>query len=76
MDVLPFGADAVAKCSPIYETMPGWSETTQGVRQWVELPVNAQRYLDRLAEVVGAPIAMVSTGADREDTILLDHPFQ
>ena len=76
IDVLPFGADAVAKCQPIYETMPGWSETTQGVRKWEDLPNNAQRYLKRLSEVVGAPIAMVSTGADREDTILLDHPFE
>ncbi|NBO83029.1 MAG: adenylosuccinate synthase [Betaproteobacteria bacterium] len=76
IDVLPFGADAVAQCQPIYETMPGWSETTQGVRKWEDLPNNAQRYLKRLSEVVGAPIAMVSTGADREDTILLDHPFE
>ena len=74
-DVLPFGADAVAQCTPIYETMPGWSGSTQGVRQWVYLPPQAQRYLNRLSEVVGAPIAMVSTGADRDDTILLDHPF-
>ena len=76
IDVLPFGADAVAQCQPIYETMPGWSETTQGVRKWEDLPNNAQRYLKRLSEVVSAPIAMVSTGADREDTILLDHPFE
>ncbi|MFZ9480758.1 MAG: adenylosuccinate synthase [Burkholderiaceae bacterium] len=74
-DVLPFGADAVAQCTPIYETMPGWSGSTQGVRQWADLPPQAQRYLNRLSEVVGAPIAMVSTGADRDDTILLDHPF-
>ena len=76
MNVLPFGADAVAQCTPIYEVMPGWTETTQGVRQWKDLPAAAQRYLTRLSEVVGAPIAMVSTGADRDDTILLDHPFQ
>jgi len=75
-DVLPFGADAVAQCTPIYETMPGWSGSTQGVRQWADLPPQAQRYLNRLSEVVGAPIAMVSTGADRDDTILLDHPFE
>ncbi len=74
-DVLPFGADAVAQCTPIYETMPGWSGSTQGVRQWADLHPQAQRYLNRLSEVVGAPIAMVSTGADRDDTILLDHPF-
>jgi len=76
LDVLPFGSDAVAQCTPVYETMPGWSGTTEGVRQWKDLPEAAQRYLNRLSEVVGAPIAMVSTGADRDDTILLDHPFQ
>ncbi len=76
LDVLPFGADAVAQCTPIYETMPGWSGSTQGARNWNDLPTEAQMYLNRLAEVVGAPIAMVSTGADRDDTILLDHPFQ
>ncbi|MFN5258338.1 MAG: adenylosuccinate synthase [Burkholderiales bacterium] len=76
LDVLPFGSDAVAQCTPVYETMPGWSGTTEGVRQWKDLPEAAQRYLTRLSEVVGAPIAMVSTGADRDDTILLDHPFQ
>ena len=75
LDVLPFGADAVAQCRPVYETLPGWSETTLGVRNWDDLPPAARRYLDRLAEIVGAPIAMVSTGADREHTILLDHPF-
>jgi len=75
LDVLPFGADAVAACTPIYETMPGWTGTTEGVRQWKDLPKAAQEYLSRLAQVVGAPIAMVSTGPDRDDTILLDHPF-
>lgn len=75
LDVLPFGSDAVEQCKPVYESMPGWTESTQGVRQWKDLPVAAQRYLERLSQVVGAPIAMVSTGADREDTILLDHPF-
>jgi adenylosuccinate synthase len=75
LDVLPFGADAVAACTPIYETMPGWTGTTEGVRQWSDLPKPAQEYLTRLSQVVGAPIAMVSTGPDRDDTILLDHPF-
>ena len=74
-DVLPFGADAVAECSPVYETMPGWTQSTLGVRNWSDLPQAARLYLDRLAEVVGAPIAMVSTGADREHTVLLEHPF-
>ena len=75
LDVLPFGADAVTNCTPIYETMPGWTGTTEGVRTWKDLPQAAQTYLQRLSDVTGAPIAMVSTGADRDDTILLDHPF-
>lgn len=76
LDVLPFGSDAVAQCTPVYETMPGWSGTTKGLKNWHELPQAAQNYLNRLSEVVGAPIAMVSTGPDREETILLEHPFQ
>jgi adenylosuccinate synthase len=76
LNVLPFGSDAVAQCTPVYETMPGWSGTTKGLTTWGELPTAAQNYLNRLSEVVGAPIAMVSTGPDREETILLDHPFQ
>jgi adenylosuccinate synthase len=76
LNVLPFGSDAVAQCTPVYETMPGWSGTTKGLKTWGELPNAAQNYLNRLSEVVGAPIAMVSTGPDREETILLDHPFK
>ncbi len=75
LNVLPFGSDAVAQCTPVYETMPGWSVSTKGLKAWNELPQQAQNYLNRLSEVVGAPIAMVSTGPDREETILLDHPF-
>ncbi len=75
VDVLPFGADAVEACTPIYETMPGWRGTTAGVQRWEDLPREAQAYLQRLSEVVGTPISMVSTGPDREETILLDHPF-
>ena len=76
LDLLPFGADEVADCEPVYEDMPGWAGTTAGVRRWQDLPTEACRYLDRLSELAGAPIAMVSTGADRDDTILLQHPFE
>jgi adenylosuccinate synthase len=76
VDLLPFGADDVAACQPVYEDMPGWSGTTFGVRTWDGLPLEARRYLERLAELVGAPIDMVSTGPDRDETILLRHPFQ
>ncbi|MFP5460056.1 MAG: adenylosuccinate synthase [Gammaproteobacteria bacterium] len=74
-DVLPFGADAVESLEPVYEEMPGWSESTFGVRTWEGLPANARRYLERLSELVGAPADMVSTGPDRDETILVRHPF-
>jgi adenylosuccinate synthase len=76
VDLLPFGADDVATCEPLYEELPGWSGTTFGVRTWDALPAEARRYLERLAELVGAPIDMVSTGPDRDETILLRHPFK
>ena len=74
-DILPFGADAVADCVPIYETLPGWSESTVGVKDYDKLPANAKAYLKRIEEVCGAPVAIVSTGPDREETIVLQHPF-
>ena len=76
VDILPYGADAVERCQPIYEEFPGWSESTLGVRSWDELPAPARRYLERLAEVLGVPIDLVSTGPDRDQTIVLRHPFR
>ncbi len=75
VDLLPFGAEDVATCEPLYEELPGWSESTYGVKAWANLPAAAQRYLQRLCELVGSPIDMVSTGPDREETILIRHPF-
>ena len=74
-DILPFGADAVSGCIPVYETMAGWQESTFGVQSYDALPDNAKKYLRRIEEVCGAPIAIVSTGPDREETILIQHPF-
>lgn len=74
-DILPFGADAVAACEPIYETLPGWDETTFGIKEYDKLPENAKKYLKRIEEVCGASIAIISTGPDRDETILLQHPF-
>ncbi|MBK9246002.1 MAG: adenylosuccinate synthase [Burkholderiales bacterium] len=74
-DILPYGADAVAACEPVYEDFPGWRQSTFGVRDWRQLPEAARRYLSRLSEVTGVTIAMVSTGPDREQTILMRHPF-
>jgi len=76
VDILPYGADAVGRCEPVYEEFKGWSESTFGIREWSELPENARRYLERLAEVLGVPIDLVSTGPDREQTIVLRHPFR
>lgn len=75
VDMLPVGADDVARCEPIYETVPGWTETTFGVKTWDGLPKNAQHYLKRLEAVCGVPIAIVSTGPERDETIVLQHPF-
>ena len=75
IDIMPAGADAVAECEPIYEEFPGWKESTFGIQKWEDLPESARRYLTRLAEVAGAPIAVVSTGPDRVQTILRANPF-
>ncbi len=75
VDILPLDADDIAACRPIYETFPGWKQATAAVTQWEQLPVNARRYLERVQQFIGAPIDMVSTGPDREHTILLRHPY-
>jgi adenylosuccinate synthase len=75
-ELLPFGAAAVAKAEPVMEEMPGWSDSTVGVTQFEELPENARRYLLRIAQLCEVPIDMVSTGPDRDETILLRHPFK
>lgn len=75
-DVLPSGADKVAQAKPVLEEMPGWTESTVGVTDFDRLPVNAQRYLKRMSEVCGVKIDMVSTGPDRNETIILNNPFK
>ena len=72
----PSGADALAKCEPVYEEVPGWKESTLGVRQFDKLPENAQRYLKKIEEFTEARIDLISTGAERDDTIILRHPFE
>ena len=76
IDILPYGAEAVSRCEPVYEDFPGWSESTFGVCKWEQLPANARRYLERLSEVLGVPIDLISTGPDRNQTIVLRHPFR
>ncbi len=75
VEILPLDADDIAACQPIYETFPGWSESTVGLTRWEQLPLNARSYLERVQAWMGAPIDMVSTGPDREHTILLRHPY-
>jgi adenylosuccinate synthase len=71
----PLCVDAYAEVEPVYEEMPGWSESTIGATSYDALPLNARRYLERLAELVGVPMDIISTGADRDQTIVMRHPF-
>lgn len=76
VDILPLDADDIEACEPVFETFPGWNEKTFGLTRWDQLPANARAYLDRVQALIGAPIDMVSTGPDREHTILLRHPYK
>ncbi|OGA04607.1 MAG: adenylosuccinate synthase [Betaproteobacteria bacterium RIFCSPLOWO2_02_64_14] len=75
-DILPFGADMLAECEPVYEELPGWNASTVGVTRYGDLPAAAQAYLERMEEVCEVPIDIISTGADREQTIVRRHPFE
>ncbi|MBL0422054.1 adenylosuccinate synthase [Ramlibacter sp. AW1] len=74
-DILPLGADEIARCKPVYETLQGWTESTVGVTQYEQLPVNARLYLQRIEQVTGVPIDMISTSPDRDHTIMMRHPY-
>jgi len=73
---LPAGLKAQGALTPIYEEMEGWSESTQGARSWRELPANAVKYVRRVEELIGAPVALLSTSPQRDDTIMMRDPFQ
>jgi adenylosuccinate synthase len=75
LERLPSGAEAAAACVPIYETLPGWTTTTAGAKSYDDLPQAARHYLARMSDLVQAPIDIISTGPDREETILRRHPF-
>jgi adenylosuccinate synthase len=75
-DILPTGADALEGCEPVYEEMPGWTESTLGVKDYAALPQAARNYLERIAEICEVPVDMVSTGPERDETIVLRHPFE
>ena len=75
MDYLPADANLQARLTPVYETLEGWHETTRGARSWAQLPANAIKYVRRVEELFGAPVALLSTSPDRDDTIMVQDPF-
>ncbi|PYC48830.1 adenylosuccinate synthase [Litorivita pollutaquae] len=75
LDYLPTAADAQARCTPIYEEVDGWSESTEGARTWNELPANAVKYVRHIEELIDCPVALLSTSPERDDTILVTDPF-
>ena len=75
IDILPMGADDIERCKPIYEVMDGWSQSTVGVTDYAKLPVAARLYLQRIAQVTGVPVDIISTSPDRDHTIKMRHPF-
>jgi adenylosuccinate synthase len=76
IDRLPASQSAQARVTPVYESFPGWQETTSGARSWAELPAQAIKYVRRIEELIGAPVALLSTSPERDDTILVHNPFQ
>jgi adenylosuccinate synthase len=75
LDYLPADANMQARLTPVYETLEGWSETTAGARSWAQLPANAIKYVRRVEELIGAPVILLSTSPDRDDTIMVQDPF-
>ena len=75
IDLSPSGAEALSLCEPVYEKLPGWTESTAGATSWDQLPQNAKHYLNRIQDVIQVPIDIVSTGPDREETIVLNQTF-
>jgi adenylosuccinate synthase len=71
----PLFTDAAAEIEPVYEDHPGWKESTVGVTKLEALPTNARAYLQRIERLVGVPLDLISTGPDRNQTIILRHPF-
>ncbi|MDP2619569.1 MAG: adenylosuccinate synthase [Hyphomicrobiales bacterium] len=76
IDYLPASQGAQARVEPIFETLEGWGESTAGARSWADLPAQAVKYIRRLEELIAAPVALLSTSPEREDTILVHDPFE
>jgi adenylosuccinate synthase len=76
IDYLPTAAGRQARVEPVYETLPGWSESTAGARRWLDLPAEAIKYVKRIEELIGTPVALLSTSPERDDTILVTDPYR
>jgi adenylosuccinate synthase len=76
IDYMPAAQGAQARVEPIYEVLEGWKTSTEGARTWAELPAQAIKYVKRLEELIEAPVTMLSTSPKREDTILVQDPFE
>ncbi|MFY8113826.1 MAG: adenylosuccinate synthase [Rhabdaerophilum sp.] len=76
IDFLPASESAQKRLEPIYETIPGWADSTAGARSWAQLPAEAIKYVRRIEELIGAPVALLSTSPERDDTILVKNPFE
>jgi adenylosuccinate synthase len=72
---LPTAAARQERVEPVYETLPGWAETTAGARRWLDLPAEAIKYIKRVEELIECPVALLSTSPERDDTILVTDPF-
>jgi adenylosuccinate synthase len=75
VDTPPSGAEALSRCEPVYEEFPGWTRSTVGIRKLEDLPAKARAYLDRLEVLAETPVDLISTGAERDDIIVVKHPF-
>jgi adenylosuccinate synthase len=76
VDYLPAGLKDQAALTPVFEELEGWSESTQGARSWKDLPAAAIKYVRRVEELIGAPVVLLSTSPERDDTIMMRDPFQ
>jgi len=76
IDHLPASQGAQARVEPVYVTLEGWKESTVGARKWADLPAQAIKYVRQVEELIGAPVALLSTSPEREDTILVTDPFE
>ena len=76
IDYLPAPQGEQARVEPVYETMEGWQDSTAGARTWNDLPAQAVKYVRHVEELIGAPVALLSTSPERDDTILVHDPFQ